>query len=263
MGKRNDKWGKHAGSQHAYDGRPWDSWQPSHSYKDKQKGSERQFPSYDVDWKQQDLEPIVELRAPTPRPTPTSFTRQVQIAVNIARKHDIRVAKLAEEQATKERRWKAYTTKMQQAFMQEHAKHRANLNKLKKETEEAMEAQKQAQMQLRDIFINAGSTKEIQGSSQGTAHAEWEAMMAGPQSMDLDGELAEAEAMKYAQTQEETMPCLVLGPAILLRLHHTGGALGFPSLPRHPAMHLSPSMHLVQPTPIWSRLGLPLWLQPV
>ena len=201
MGKK-DKWGHqgsyHGGYQQGYESRSWVPHYGQRGQKDKGKDQTGQFPSYDTEWKSKDIELIQETRTSEPQSTPNTFTKRVQTAVNHARKHDVRVARLTEEHAVKERRWKAYTVKMQQAFMQEHARHRNNLAKLKKEIAEATEAQHVAQQQLRDVFA-AGATGGQAAGAQEAAFEDWQAMMAASHSMELDEELQEEEALLYAQ----------------------------------------------------------------
>ena len=195
-GKRGDKWGQHGGRYGGQDSRHWSSRQDAWWHKEKDTHDAHKFPSYDVEWQTKDIEAVSETRNPGDASKPMTFTKQVQAAVNVARKHDIRVAKLTSDQAVKERRWKAYTTKMQQAFMQEHARHRANLAQLKKELSEALAAQQAAQQQLRAVFAVAPSEPQAE---QFPAMNEWAAMMAGQMDIDTDDDLQEEDAMRYAQ----------------------------------------------------------------
>ena len=193
MGKRGEKWGQYNGY-YSYDSRSWAAW-PGPKSKPQNNTAAPEFPSYDVEWKQQDIAPVEERRHVVEQQKPSTFTKKVQAAVNIARKQDVKVAKLTEDQAVKERRWKAYTVKMQQAFMQEHAKHRSNLSKLKHELSDALEAQASAQQQLKEVLAEA-----LRGDGQQGSHtAMWEALMAGHKEMDVEEDLQEDEALLYAQ----------------------------------------------------------------
>ena len=220
MGKKGDKWAGYGG--YSYDARPW---APRPKAKNKY-ATEAEFPSYDKDWKQKDIEPVAEYATSSTQPRPSTFTKKVQATVNYARKQDVRVAKLTEDQALKERRWKAYTVKMQQAFMQEHAKHRSNLATLRRELGEATEAQQAAQQQLKDVLAEAlrGDTERGQSSLM------WEAMVGGQQAMDAEDDLQEEEAMLYAQRFMDATRRKADGETILPHFGMDGPA---PSTPPH------------------------------
>ncbi|CAE7731584.1 ITSN2, partial [Symbiodinium microadriaticum] len=178
----------------------WPGARSSNKEKDSRASGTNAFPSYDEDWQLPEITPVHETRT-----TPVSFTGQVQKAVNVARKQDVRVERLTSEISDKERKWQAYTRKLQEAFVKEHAKHLAHLDRLRKEIVEAQSAQEVAHQQIKDVIANrAMEMQEVPG--HGPSRDAWAEFAQGARDMEIDGELKDEDAMRYARN-------LMRGPA--------------------------------------------------
>ena len=202
MGKKGGRWASSGYGDYApyrqhgqYSPRSWQLWQGARQVnkeKDSRASGTNAFPSYDEDWQLPAIAPVQETRTTT-----VSFTGHVQKAVNVARKQDVRVERLTTELSDKERRWQAYTRKLQEAFVKEHAKHLAHLDRLRKEIVEAQSAQEAAHQQIRTVIADrAMEMQEVPRT--GPSRDAWEAFAQGARDMELDGELRE-DAMRYAR----------------------------------------------------------------
>ena len=189
MGKRNTwqgRGGRYASQPSQPLSKSWSVWQGAwgRASQDRNwRSNQVDFPGYDNAWEEEPITPVRETRYPSA--SADQFTRQVQNAVNGARKIDTRVAKLTEERQEKERRWKAYVAKSRNAFVTEYMKYQANMGRIDKELQEAQDSQKAAHQQVRGVAIGEMETT----STQAIASEEWDDVMSSAISVEAPPDL--------------------------------------------------------------------------
>ena len=155
-----------------------------------------EFPSYDADWKGEQL---VEIRERESEPDPTTqLMNHMQNTINQSRKYDNKLAKLLREQEERSRKWEAYNLKLQKACQAEKKRHHAEQERIAREIEEVKGLRKQAHHHM------------VQTAELGTAET--------IQMMDVE---TRSNGKRYRRAPGRTgRPPLVWGPACA---HSYGG----------------------------------------
>ena len=142
MGKQGWNAGGRGGQDKHYGnyGRKWDYWPGT--WRSPRQARSLEFPSYDADWKGEQL---VEIRERDADPDPTTqLMNHMQSTINQSRKYDSKLAKLLREQEERSRKWEAYNLKLQKAFQAEKKRHYAEQERIAREMEEIKGLRKQA-----------------------------------------------------------------------------------------------------------------------
>ncbi|CAE7233696.1 unnamed protein product [Symbiodinium necroappetens] len=142
MGKQGWNAGGRGGQDKQYGnyGRKWDYWPGT--WRSPYRARSLEFPSYDADWKGEQL---VEIRERDAEPDPTTqLMNHMQSTINQSRKYDNKLAKLLREQEERSRKWEAYNLKLQKAFQAEKKRHYAEQERIAREIEEIKGLRKQA-----------------------------------------------------------------------------------------------------------------------
>ena len=224
MGKRG-QWGGYGNGQgHGQGQKPrggsyWrGSWERYPPKDDKSKRTRNPFPGYDSEWEDRDREIIPVCETKLAKPTPDQFTRQVQSAVNGARKIDGRVTKLVAELQQKEQLWNTYVHKAKASFVQEFMRHQGDLARLKKDLQEAQANQQEAHQQLRGVM--SGGPPDTGGHSS-TAAEFWDTSI--QEAVAAEMELDETDAMEMEVVQMAQQLILKRRSEEAAGLPHFGG----------------------------------------
>ena len=115
-------------------------------------------------------EPLVQVISNTLTPGNT-MVKDIQKAINVARKAENRLKKLEADRIEKGRLWLSWEKEVKQVYLQEKCRHAGNIEALDKEIREAKIAQDQARAQVRDIAagdaaMDAVDLSNVPSSSQ-------------------------------------------------------------------------------------------------
>ena len=142
------------------------------------------------------------------QPTEEATAKQVQAAVNVLRKAETRVAKIAGDQKTKAARFEEYERQIMTAFLSEKKKHADHQERMANELIDAQQHLAEARAAL---------ARTIEGATQ-------------PRAMEQDSDLDEWTAMVRRHAAQSLPPAVDPGLLELLRAYKNGALPVFPGV---------------------------------
>ncbi|CAE7031289.1 unnamed protein product [Symbiodinium sp. CCMP2592] len=152
---------------------------------------------------------------PEPESQPTRAKQVQKYATNV-RKAEAKIRKATQEKTATQARWEKYQIQLKEAFLEEHARYKADLRRIHEEMEEEKGLQKEAEAALQQLMLNPEAMIEPGAKSvDPEAEAEWARMMrAPPEEMDLDEDFGGSQnfdptkLMKFLQAVRGLIPDL-------------------------------------------------------
>ncbi|CAE7706028.1 Pp1-87B [Symbiodinium sp. CCMP2592] len=162
-------------------GNGWNVWHGAWRSTNSPNAAERgkPFPTYDRKWQPEPpIRVVSEHRHAEPSRTTESASRKVQQCVNLLRKAETKVGKIARDQQEKANRFADYERQLMASFLVEKQKHAEYQEKLAKDLEEARQQVLEAKTTLAKSVAEATSLNEdasMEPTTQG--EAEWAEMV--------------------------------------------------------------------------------------
>ena len=224
-----------------------EDWSKSNK-KDARKGEGKPvFPAYN----QQQKGPVTVIAEQTFPSTPAEMAddaiKEIQKAVNMARKAEQRVSKLQTDLQVGQTQWRNYEKSLKEAFLKERTKFQGDQNRLRQELAEALAAQAQTRSALRTAAV--GQLQEAGAASPQDVtemDGEWEALMLdkdiveeSEQRMEMNGWLQQ-ELDRMGSPQTAAAAKLRIAAAMKGKMEVSGHATSTPPHPPNRACPLRP-----------------------
>jgi len=238
----------HAGSEYyGSGGGSWALWLGAWKQSPRARGRDQGpvFPAYDSDWKKSAEVMMVDTSGAQPAPHGGGIVRDVQQAINAARKAEQRLQKLQKEQLQRGQAWDGWVLKMREQYAKELERYKSEQNKLASEIADLEAQTRAAYLQVQDAAMHQ------QAGPAPPPPLEWESAM---DVEDLTEEQTRAELTRILQkVPSVTSRSLMTPPRGTGAAPHTPARAG---VTPEPAAHETSAAD-IYPSPLSASPGIP------